>query len=108
MDWKEEPGGNRETVHFAREVVIENLTFAYGRQGQEVIRNLNMVVRKGEKIGLAGLSGSGKSTLINVLLGFYPIKKGDIRIDGRSIRECSLGALRGCLWPGGAGCFSLS
>ena len=49
---------------------------------------------EGEKVGLVGLSGSGKSTLINLLLGFYPLGKGDILIDGRSIREFSLASLR--------------
>ena len=80
---------------FQRDVVIKNLYFSYtGKEGEEVIQNLNMTVKKGEKIGLVGLSGSGKSTLVNLLLGFYPIEKGDIVIDGRSIKDFSLASLR--------------
>ena len=96
MDWSVERGGvGVPTLAFERELMIDNLSFSYaGTERQEVIRNLNMVVRKGEKIGLAGLSGSGKSTLVHLLLGFYPIKKGEIRIDGRPIQEFALGALR--------------
>ena len=47
-----------------------------------VIKDLNLTIKKGQKVAFVGLSGSGKSTLVGLLLHFYPIKKGEIRIDG--------------------------
>ena len=91
---EEQREGTLERVQFERVLEIKNLYFSYTEEGEDVIRGLNMTVRKGEKIGLVGLSGSGKSTLINLLLGFYPIEKGEILIDGRNIRDFSLTALR--------------
>ena len=96
MDLEEEDkGGTWQRINFERDIMIKNLYFSYsGWEGAEVIQDLNMTVKKGEKIGLVGLSGSGKSTLINLLLGFYPIEKGEIFIDGCNIKELPLASRR--------------
>ncbi len=90
---EEEDLGKVHLNSFEKEIKISNLTFSYGEG--DVIKNLNMTIQKGQKVGLVGLSGSGKSTLINLLLGLYPITSGEIRIDGHLISEISLKNLRG-------------
>lgn len=78
--------------NFEKEIAVKNVTFSYG-EGQ-VLKNLSLTVKKGQKIALVGLSGSGKSTLINLLLGLYPIKEGEITIDGKALSEIKLRELR--------------
>lgn len=78
---------------FNQGIVVKDLTFSYGEG--DVLQNLSLEVKKGEKIALVGLSGSGKSTLINLLLGLYPFEKGSIDIDGKPLSSYQLEALRG-------------
>ncbi len=84
--------GTYEVKNFESEIVVKDVTFSYGEG--EVLKNLSLSVKKGQKIALVGLSGSGKSTLINLLLGLYPIEKGSITIDGRKLSEIELKPLR--------------
>lgn len=77
------------------ELRFERLTFTYGRSdGRKVLDSLNCAIRPGERVGLVGSSGAGKSTLINLLLRFYEIEEGTIRIDGHDIRELTQDSLR--------------
>jgi subfamily B ATP-binding cassette protein MsbA len=84
--------GTQKPIHFNDEIIVENVTFSYGENN--VIQNLNLKIKKGQKVALVGLSGSGKSTLINLLLGLYPIEKGRITIDGWSLDQIQLHSLR--------------
>jgi ATP-binding cassette, subfamily B, multidrug efflux pump len=77
------------------ELRFERLTFTYGRSdGRKVLDSLNCTIRPGERVGLVGSSGAGKSTLINLLLRFYDIEAGTIRIDGHDVRELTQDSLR--------------
>lgn len=78
--------------NFNQEILVQDVTFSYGENN--VIQNLNLEIKKGQKVALVGLSGSGKSTLINLLLGLYPIKSGQIFIDGAPISQIKLSELR--------------
>lgn len=60
----------------------------------EVFKGLNIDIKAGEKIGLVGRSGAGKSTLVNLLLRFYDIQSGQIRIDNQGIDEVTQESLR--------------
>jgi ATP-binding cassette subfamily B multidrug efflux pump len=81
-------------------VRFENVEFRYGRgshqdaDNQRVIRDMNLDVASGEKIGLIGRSGAGKSTLVNLLLRFYDVDAGRILIDGQNIADVSQESLR--------------
>ncbi len=88
----EKDSGNTSPINFNSELEVKDLTFSYGEG--DVIKNLNVSVRKGEKVALVGLSGSGKSTLINLLLGLYPVDPGTIVIDGNPIEAIKLKNLR--------------
>jgi ATP-binding cassette, subfamily B, bacterial len=77
------------------EIVFKNISFAYpSRPDFQVLDNLNFEIKAGEKVALVGQSGSGKSTIINLLLRFYPLHQGEIRVDGRAISDFNLTAYR--------------
>ncbi|MEO1306069.1 MAG: ABC transporter ATP-binding protein [Pseudomonadota bacterium] len=75
------------------DIAFENVSFHYGKDSG-VIEGLNLNVAGGEKIGLVGRSGAGKSTLVNLLLRFYDVEAGDIKIDGQSVRAVRQASLR--------------
>ncbi|MBW9062119.1 ABC transporter ATP-binding protein [Rhizobium herbae] len=74
-------------------ITFENIRFHYGKN-KGVIDNLSLVIKPGEKIGLVGRSGAGKTTLMNVLLRFYDLEAGTIRIDGQDISAVAQDSLR--------------
>lgn len=76
------------------EVRFDNVTFAYSGSAAPVIRDLNLVIRPGEKLGLVGRSGAGKSTIVNLLLRFYDLEQGSITIDGQNIAAVAQDSLR--------------
>ncbi len=82
-------------------VAIDRLNFSYnGSNGQteiQVLENLNLFVKRGSLAALVGPSGGGKSTIIKLLLGLYPVKDGEIYIQGKSIDEYPLEKLRGLM-----------
>lgn len=75
------------------EIVFDRIRFHYGK-GSGVIDELSLAIQSGEKIGLIGPSGAGKSTLVNLLLRFYELEGGAIRIDGQNIAEVTQESLR--------------
>ncbi len=75
------------------EVRFDHVRFGYGK-AQPVIDDFNLVVHPGEKVGLIGRSGAGKSTLVNILLRFYDVEGGSIRIDGQDIAGVTQDSLR--------------
>ena len=96
-----EPGeipSNGEALKIKGEISFDNVFFTYPtRPESEILKNLQFHIQPGEKVALVGQSGSGKSTIINLLMRFYPLTKGDIRVDGVSIDSYDLQAYRGNL-----------
>lgn len=64
-----------------------------------VLRDVNLTVRKGERIGLVGATGSGKSTLLKLLNRTYDVQKGQVTVDGRDVRSLRLGEVRKLFAP---------
>jgi len=77
-------------------VTFDNVSFNYNGERQ-VLDGLSLNIRAGEKIGLVGRSGAGKSTLINLLLRFYDVDSGEIRIDGQNIAHVTQDSLRSAI-----------
>ncbi len=88
------PFENKNTVG----INIADLHFSYGRDddngNSDVLNGINLTIEPGEKIALVGASGGGKSTLVQVLIGLYPAKNGDIFYDGVSVKEIGLDVVR--------------
>ena len=74
-------------------VAYRGVTFSYGRD-QAVIRDLNLEVRPGEKVGLIGRSGAGKSTLVALALRFYDPEAGRVLVGGQDVSEVTQDSLR--------------
>jgi len=76
-------------------IQFEDVHFRYPtRTDIPVLKGINMDIKAGEKVALVGPSGAGKSTIIQLLLQFYGIGKGDIKVDGQSIYDMDLRDLR--------------
>ncbi|MEW9501689.1 ABC transporter ATP-binding protein [Jeotgalibacillus marinus] len=67
-------------------VEFDRVSFAYKKEDY-VLKNLSFEAKPGETIGLVGHTGSGKSSIMNLLFRFYDCQKGEIRIDGKNIKE---------------------
>ncbi|MGB1971379.1 MAG: ABC transporter ATP-binding protein [Flavobacteriaceae bacterium] len=74
-------------------ISIEKLHFSY-LPNEDVLKGIDLEVQPGETIAIVGATGAGKSTLINLISRFYEFNRGDIKIDGHSIRDFSLHNLR--------------
>ena len=75
------------------EVQFEGVDFAYGGT-KTVVKNFSLKISAGEKIGLVGRSGAGKSTIVNLLLRFFDLEGGCIRIDEQDIAVVTQDSLR--------------
>jgi ATP-binding cassette subfamily B protein len=77
------------------EVFFEHVAFTYpSRPDMEVLRDVTLAARAGQRVALVGPSGAGKSTIVSLLLRFYDPTRGRILIDGRDAQEYSLHELR--------------
>lgn len=79
------------TKHLDRDKVKGNITFEHVKFGYDsdriIIKDFSAKVKPGEKIAIVGPTGAGKTTMVNLLMKFYEINSGDIKIDGVSINE---------------------
>ena len=75
------------------EVCLEKVSFSYDKS-KALIENLSFTAKPGQRIAIVGPTGCGKTTLINLLMRFYDVDGGAIRVDGTDIREMSRAALR--------------
>ncbi len=75
-------------------VDIKNVSFSYSPE-RPLIENLNLAVRKGQRIAIVGPTGCGKTTLINLLMRFYDVNFGEISVSGIPIRDITRNSLRG-------------
>lgn len=66
-------------------IETKNLTFGYS--GRKILNNLNLTIKRGEKVGIVGISGTGKSTLFKLLLKLYENYEGDIFFDDQTLRD---------------------
>lgn len=74
-------------------ITMENVSFSYNPD-QKLIRNFNLEVQSGQRVAIVGPTGCGKTTVINLLMRFYDINSGSIKIDGTDIREMTRKSLR--------------
>ena len=75
-------------------IKMENVSFKYFGSGQNVLKNISLELKVGEKIALVGHNGAGKSTLIKLLLRLYDPTEGKITLDGEDIRDVKIKSYR--------------
>lgn len=90
---EEDEKGSDEIIDLCGNVSFENVTFSYGNK-EPVIKDLNLTLNKGDTIAIVGPTGSGKTTLINLLMRFYEVNSGTIKIDGIDINKIKRNRLR--------------
>lgn len=74
-------------------IVMQNVHFSYNPD-QKLIQNFNLEVKPGQRVAIVGPTGCGKTTVINLLMRFYDVNSGSIRIDGIDIRDMTRKSLR--------------
>ena len=79
--------------HVQGNVELQDVYFSY-EKGQKLIENLNLTVKPGQRIAIVGPTGCGKTTLINLLMRFYDVTGGSIRVENVDIREMTRKSLR--------------
>ncbi|WP_103664766.1 ABC transporter ATP-binding protein [Gracilimonas amylolytica] len=75
-------------------IEFQNVWFKYNEGEDHVLKDISFTAEPGEDIAIVGATGAGKTTIINLLLRFYDIEKGSIKIDGVDIRDLTLNDLR--------------
>ena len=74
-------------------VDLENVYFQYVPE-KKLIQNFNLQVKPGQRVAIVGPTGCGKTTVINLLMRFYDVNSGSIKVDGTDIRDITRGSLR--------------
>ncbi|HEY9551809.1 MAG TPA: ABC transporter ATP-binding protein, partial [Prevotella sp.] len=77
---------------FEHQIEFRNVSFRYADQW--VLRNINLVIKKGESVAIVGQSGSGKSTLVDLIPRYYDVQEGEVLIDGVNVRDLGIHDLR--------------
>ena len=82
-----------EKIKFNKSIEIKNVSFNYKNRDKQILDNVNLIINKGDYIGILGSSGGGKSTLIDILPGLLVPSNGEIIIDDKVIQN-----LKSTLW----------
>ena len=79
---------------FRSDITFENVDFSYKDNDEKILKNINLVAKKGETVALVGNSGGGKSTLVNLIPRFFDVDAGMITIDGINVKDYKIKSLR--------------
>ena len=75
----------KNKLEFNKNIEFDNVSFAYEGSNKKILENINLVIKKNQKIGITGPSGSGKSTLLTIILGLIEPNLGIVQCDGQNI-----------------------
>lgn len=90
------PGSKQLADPVRGEIELDAVRFGYGEAG-DVVKGISLRVPAGETHAIVGATGSGKSTLLRLLLRFYDVREGAVRIDGQDVRDLSYASLRNAM-----------
>ncbi|MDE5285518.1 MAG: ATP-binding cassette domain-containing protein, partial [Buchnera aphidicola] len=94
MDLPEQKYGKNNEKFNSGQINIKNLSFCYKNNKKNTLHNININIPSNSFIAFVGHTGSGKSTLANLLMGYYPIKTGQIHLDNKPIDSITHNILR--------------
>ena len=86
---RQNPFADKHTVGLK----VDNISFSYG-DGEDVLKGLSLTIKPGEKVALVGASGGGKSTLVQMILGMYTPRQGQLYFDDVPVNEIGLDVVR--------------
>lgn len=86
----------KDIGEFKDSIRFDNVSFSYDGS-RDILRGVDLTIKKGRTIAIVGASGAGKSTLVDLVPRFYDTSSGHIEIDGTDIRDLSLSSLRGLM-----------
>ena len=92
-----EKSGAKPLPRFAKNIRFEDVSFSYqsdGDESREILRGIDLEVRRGEVLAIVGSSGAGKSTLVHLIPRFFDVTSGRILVDGHDVRDVTLSSLR--------------
>ena len=89
-----EQGGTHAPARAAGDIELQNVTLRYRADAEPALADLTLTVRQGETVALVGPTGAGKSTLVTLLPRFIEPTAGELRLDGRPLRDWDMQALR--------------
>ena len=89
---KEDIQKGQEVEKLEGDIEFKNVTFSYGEK--EVLKEVSFKIHKGEKVAFVGKTGAGKTTITNILMRLYPIKSGEVILDGYNMKDISIESVR--------------
>jgi ATP-binding cassette subfamily B protein/ATP-binding cassette subfamily C protein len=78
-----------EPIEFETNIKLDNICFSY-LTGKEVLSNVSLEIKKGEKLAITGVSGGGKSTLLDIIIGLNKPNSGTITVDGKPLNDSNI------------------
>lgn len=87
-----EPANPKHIASFEHQIEFRHVSFRYGEQW--VLKDINLVIKKGKTVALVGQSGSGKSTLVDLIPRYYDVQEGEVLIDGINVKDLGIHDLR--------------
>lgn len=85
---------NKINISDFESIVFDDVHFKYPNSDDEVIKGVSFSLNKGERLSIVGINGAGKTTLIKLLMGFYPVSKGEIRLNGIPLNNYNIYSVR--------------
>ena len=82
-----ENGVGYRPFKFSNDICIHELSFRYQKESPWILKNINLKISKGSRVGFIGTTGAGKSTLLDIIMSLLTPSKGDVRIDGIPINS---------------------
>lgn len=83
----------KEISDLKEDIQFRNVCFQYN-ESRQVLKDINLTIKKGKTVALVGQSGSGKSTLVDLLPRYHDVSSGEILVDGTNVKEYSIKGLR--------------
>ncbi len=83
-----------EQFDVAGSITFNNVSFAYEKDGNRVLKDISFDIEAGQRVGIIGSTGSGKSSLIQLIPRLYDTTEGDVLIDGVNVKQLNIKALR--------------